>query len=324
MTRVFLPVCAFQPLPRGYRSGKMAALPQAAKTHKRVASAGPSHHGCYSAEVPVDETEAAYDGRSSTINRRVLMRLRRSLLLSAVLVAIAAMPARAAPAEVDQSKIAAALGKLGGKVEVDEKAPGKPILAVRLTFSNKLTDADLEMLKPLASLRVLDLGATKITDAGLAHLASLHGLEQLSLAGTRVTDAGLVHLEGMKGLKRLNLGKKISDAGAKHLKNLTNLEVLDLAGTALTNAGVFYLRNMTKLQVLDLSNTQITDAGLEHLKDLKELRRLFLYRTQITDAGLSHLKGFGKLKYLDLTATKTTDNAVNDLRKALPKTTIFR
>jgi len=59
--------------------------------------------------------------------------------------------------------------ELGGKVRVDDKRPGKPVVAVSLE-GTKVTDAGLKELKELKSLRSLYLMHTKVTDAGVKEL----------------------------------------------------------------------------------------------------------------------------------------------------------
>ena len=81
----------------------------------------------------------------------------------------------------DEAEAIKAVQKLGGKVTVDEKRPGKPVVAVNLTF-------------------------TKVTDAGLKELADSRALQELDLHGTKVTDAGLKELAGLKTLQTLDLG----------------------------------------------------------------------------------------------------------------------
>ena len=53
---------------------------------------------------------------------------------------------------------------------------------------------------------MLNLNHTKVTDAGLDHLKALSSLKVLFLVDTEVTDAGLEHLEGLARLERLYLG----------------------------------------------------------------------------------------------------------------------
>ena len=66
----------------------------------------------------------------------------------------------AADPSPDQAKAIAQIEKLGGKVQIDEKSPGKLVLRV-------------------------DLGGTKVTDAAQEHLKGLPQL-WLSLAGPQV------------------------------------------------------------------------------------------------------------------------------------------
>ncbi|PHS06120.1 MAG: hypothetical protein COA78_14615 [Blastopirellula sp.] len=113
----------------------------------------------------------------------------------------------------------------------------------------QITDAGLEHLKELTSLKSLLLHNTQITDAGLKHLKGLNSLISLELRGTQITDAGLEHLKGLTSLRNLNLfsgdpfsGPNITDAGLEHLKGLTNLKNLNLYGTQITNAGHLELK----------------------------------------------------------------------------------
>jgi hypothetical protein len=80
--------------------------------------------------------------------------------------------------ERGREKTVAAIKKLGGKVKVDEKRPGRRVMEVDLSFQ-QVTDADLAHLKGLTSLKSLELGGTKVTDVGLPHLKDLPRLELL-------------------------------------------------------------------------------------------------------------------------------------------------
>ncbi len=54
-------------------------------------------------------------------------------------------------------------------------------------------------------MEVLQLAARDVTDAGLEHLSDLKSLRELSLSGTHVTGCGLVHLSRLDALEVLNL-----------------------------------------------------------------------------------------------------------------------
>ena len=140
----------------------------------------------------------------------------------------------------ETEKAIGAIEKLGGKVELDEKLPGKPVYSVRLaTTKVNATDADLVHLKELTELELLFLNYSKVTDTGLVHLNGLTKLKTLWLNSTKVTSAGLVHLKGLTKLERLWLrNTKVDDAGLAHLKALTSLRLLKLNNTQVTAAGV--------------------------------------------------------------------------------------
>lgn len=96
------------------------------------------------------------------------------------------------PAE--RERALAEVQKLGGRYEVDENDPAKPVLLIDLSGA-PATDTSLTCLQGLPNLRRLYLGATNITDAGLVHLKGLTELHFLALDGTKVTDAGVQDLK---------------------------------------------------------------------------------------------------------------------------------
>jgi len=69
----------------------------------------------------------------------------------------------------DEAAAVKLIEDLGGKVTVDAKRPGKPVVAVTF-YRSKVTDAGLKELKELKSLRSLDLTETKVTAAGIKEL----------------------------------------------------------------------------------------------------------------------------------------------------------
>src|SRR5262245_8253977 len=102
-----------------------------------------------------------------------------------------------------------AIEKLGGKVEIAENEPGRPVRLIYL-WGDRVTDMELALLKVLPDLPRLDLRDAKVTDAGLRLLGKMHKLEALYLWNTLITDDGLVHLKDLKQLHSLNLsGTKI-------------------------------------------------------------------------------------------------------------------
>ena len=78
------------------------------------------------------------------MNRIVLPLLTLGLSLAPVLC-------WAAEPNAEQAKAIAEIEKLGGKVTVDEKSPGKPVISVDLVRTSA-TDADLKHLHALSRL----------------------------------------------------------------------------------------------------------------------------------------------------------------------------
>jgi internalin A len=144
---------------------------------------------------------------------------------------------RADEPQTNRDKAVTLVKNLGGRVEVDEKAKDAPIVAVHLS-DTKVSDADLEALKPLPQLHRLYLQNTTITDAGLEHLKELTELHTLSLNHTKVTDAGLENIKGLSKLKTLSLANtRVTNKGMEQLKGLGKLQTLHLKGSLVTDAG---------------------------------------------------------------------------------------
>jgi len=143
----------------------------------------------------------------------------------------------------DADKAIAEIQKLGGKVDRDEKAEGKPVITV-------------------------NFGTTSVDDSALVHVEGLKSLKKLTLNGTKVTDAGLEHLKGLMSLEKLYLvDTKISDAGLEQLKDLANLKVLSLVGTEVGDAGLEHLKGLSNLQDLFLFGSKVTEDGAKKLKE---------------------------------------------------------
>ena len=252
-------------------------------------------------------------------------------------VKVEMVPAGSLRADEAEGKAVQAIGKLGGLVTRDEKAQGKPVVWVRLDFT-QVTDADLKELAALKQLQRLELMGTRVTDAGLKDLAPLTQLQALYLRGTEVTGAGLKDLAPLKQLQRLDIsltrvtgaglkdlaplkqlqwldldGNSVTDAGLKELAALTQLQRLNLSYTKVTDAGVKELAALTQLQRLDLEGTRVTDAGVKELAALTQLQKLNLRDTKVTLAGVKELAALTQLQELDLRATKVTDAGVKEL-----------
>ena len=116
----------------------------------------------------------------------------------------------AAEPKTDQARAIAEIEKLGGKVTVDEKSPGKPVISVDLNACS-VRDTGLHCLRA-DRLRKPDLSIGDITDDLLVQLEGLTQLQVLALGGNHITDAGLKPLRGLTQLRELHLqGTRTTD-----------------------------------------------------------------------------------------------------------------
>src|SRR5437763_1165287 len=88
--------------------------------------------------------------------------------------------------QADEAEDAAvkAVENLGGAIVRDEKAIGKPVIAVHLSGDKvgpRVNDAELKVLAGLKDLRTLNLEYSKVTGWGLKDLVGLKNLVDLHL-----------------------------------------------------------------------------------------------------------------------------------------------
>ncbi|WP_406700791.1 prenyltransferase/squalene oxidase repeat-containing protein [Singulisphaera sp. Ch08] len=110
----------------------------------------------------------------------------------------------------------------GGKYELDENAPGRPVMRVDLR-SYEVEDQEVEnftkVLRAFPRLATLQFKSTKITDAGLTHLKRLPQLRSLAIENATITDSGLANLKVLTCLENLNIkGAKVTDAGIQEFQ----------------------------------------------------------------------------------------------------------
>jgi Leucine-rich repeat (LRR) protein len=182
-----------------------------------------------------------------------------------------------------------------------------------------MDDADLEYLKKMPNLRVLDLcWSSHMTGAGLQSIQDANSLRKLYLPQS-IKDGDLKWLRGLTELEELAIGGPgITDEGIRQVVALRNLESLHLSGERITEKAIEHLRALKRLSRLSLTQTAITDAGLKQLAEIKSLKALNLGWTQIGDAGLEHLAGLVRLEQLSVNNTRVTDRGVKKLQQSLP------
>ncbi len=203
-----------------------------------------------------------------------------------------------------------------------------------------VTDAGLEYLKPLHSLRLLELHKSITTDAALATISELESLEDLSLSNnpkSLLTDVGLSYLPKLKHLKRLQtMGwskTSITDAGLRTLSTMSSLQDLQVCGgEGITDAGIAHLAKMSGLESLAIlsDSHSISDTSLGEISKLSQLKRLDLFcsATPFTVSGLNKLNALGQLEYLRVDAGQRGEEVLDwsgmthlaDLMLGMPQT----
>lgn len=179
-------------------------------------------------------------------------------------------PRIAGSIEQNEKTAAAAIEKLGGKVERNAEHD-----VIKVDLNNaKVTDADLKWLRAFPALQWLDLRITNIGDEGVSNLKLLHNIKFLNLFRTNLTDKGLVELNGLGQLETLLIGgTKITDEGLANVAGLKRLKKVSLFRTAVTDAGVKHIEKLASLEVLLIGESKITDEGSKALlKSIPNLR----------------------------------------------------
>lgn len=149
------------------------------------------------------------------------------------------------------------------------------------------TDADLARVAGVVGLEKLSLAQTRVTDAGLDQLRDLRSLRELDLYFAEFfTDDGMASLRGLVQLERLNLrGTKVTSRVFESLTHLKALRSLDISYSQIDDAGVELLAELPYLQQLSIGGTRIGVVALSSLKLLQELRHLDVSGMQRVDSG---------------------------------------
>jgi Leucine-rich repeat (LRR) protein len=204
---------------------------------------------------------------------------------------------------------------------------------LRLDDCYHITDADLNALRTLTSLRVLDLSSchelsdlsalaelTDLRELSVAHNARVHDLtplrhlrllQTLSVQGCNIDDEDVWSLSNATELVTLNLRScaHVTDRGLQGLAALTKMRTLDLHGCrALTDQGLKALAKMQELDTLILSDCEHV-LHLEALTPLTTLRVLKIDQCALTDQGLHSIGQLPALNSLSLTQCPAVTDA---------------
>jgi len=147
----------------------------------------------------------------------------------------------------------------------------------------QFSDAGLHGLRKIKTLEELDISECGlISDAGMNSVGTMKSLKKLNLWRVQITDDGVAKLSGLTGLKWLNLDNtQLADSGTAHLSGMKQLEFLHLGSTLITDEGLPSLAGLTSLKDLKITRTGVTADGAAKLKEsLKD-----------TDIQLSYVDG---------------------------------
>ena len=155
----------------------------------------------------------------------------------------------------------------------------------------------------------------------IADIANLHHIRWLTL---RVPDSQLDKVGSLSTPSLYIRGTDISDRGLAHLAGLTNVRGLYLDNCPITDQGLLSVGTISQLEFLTLNRTTITDYGIARLANLRCLRVLELDGTAVSDLGLRNLYCSSNLEEVRLRLNaKITQNGVNELRKRLPRASVY-
>ncbi|MEN6428823.1 MAG: hypothetical protein ABFE13_26040 [Phycisphaerales bacterium] len=169
-----------------------------------------------------------------------------------------------------------------------------------------ITDAGMEHLRPLRSLKALELTQFPIGIRGLAVLKDLPALEHLDL-NVGVTDAGLKEVAQVSGLRSLRLTHgNIWGPGLAELAKLPHLEQLCIEDD-ISDRHIQYLEGLTRLKALAFwyVGDTLTDASLASIAKLKNLEELYFVMSnpRFTPAGVAQLKKLPNFRKVDFAHT---------------------
>ncbi|MEE3219282.1 MAG: hypothetical protein VX257_03415, partial [Planctomycetota bacterium] len=162
---------------------------------------------------------------------------------------------------------------------------------IHLVDNPQIVDADLENVRGISQLKVLNISGSGVTDRGIVHVIGCTQLRDLDLSRTKITDVAASLLARIQSLRQLYVaGTDISGDGLEHLKSVGELTHLSLAKTKIQDDDLLWLKGLQNLRWLSLSGTGITDAARSSFDKLKTLKELHVDGSHITDAGLEELR----------------------------------
>ena len=170
--------------------------------------------------------------------------------------------------------------KIPNNLKFLKKLFGKDITSLDLSSRNKEIDYSYEFLDD-PNFKKPKINTEQINDISI--LERFTSLEILYLDGTEVSDISV--LKHLSKLNSLDLSRtRVRDLS--NLKELVNLKNLNLEGAEVSDISA--LKHLKQLEFLNLALTDVKDFSA--LYDLKNLKTLNLYVTPISSKDLKELK----------------------------------
>jgi hypothetical protein len=150
-----------------------------------------------------------------------------------------------------------------------------------LTIENNLDISDLEPLKMLSRLRMLQISETRIS--GLAPLKGASRLEKLICRKSPLSE--IASIAALTSLRYLDLSSThVSDYSLVAL--LTGLEYINISGTPVRN--LKWVKSLPNLSQIDFYNTGI--SSLSDLEGLPALKTVKCYNTKLNEKKVAKFK----------------------------------
>ena len=193
--------------------------------------------------------------------------------------------------------------------------PLRKIEMVRVERCPGVTNASVETLKGLTTLRHLVVSDSQVSGSACVELAKTLPLRSITISANQLTpelmdvvrlspsliNFSLHHgsdtqLQQILRVPHLQILHFVRDSSAELStwqelpERLPNLRTLDVQSNTITDSHLQVFARCSRLEELALSNTPITDQGLSALQSCRTLRRLHLKHTNATAAGVAALQ----------------------------------
>jgi len=158
-----------------------------------------------------------------------------------------------------------------------------------------------EPISRLTGLRILTLECTGVTDKGLECLRPLHSLRGLELTQFPIRSRSLAVLKDLPALEYLSLNTGITDAGLKQVAQMSNLRWLRISDGRMWGPGLAELAKLPRLERLCIQHSrgQISDKHIKYLEGLTQLKSLTLWSSGFSTLADASLASIGKLSNLE-------------------------